>query len=166
MNPFDLAGLPLVPVCGLLLAVAALAVTFRCHRPRPSDGDVLPPPIRLPKSTAVTPTNRLGYLTTDPVNAATAEALAAECGLGLHVVGPRDLPWLEYQGADLVVDWDFIPEDYQARLLNGTGANVVAVHGYNLGDGVAGLLAGRGLVCGRLPDHAFFQELAGVARAA
>jgi hypothetical protein len=46
----------------------------------------------------------LGYLTTDPVNAATLEALAAQDGLEIRVVEPRDLPRLEGQRIDLVVD--------------------------------------------------------------
>jgi hypothetical protein len=111
-------------------------------------------------------TKRLRYLTTDCVNASTAEALAAHYGLALELVEPRDLPRLERERADLVVDWDGIPEDDRARLLNGTAVNLVAVHGYNLGDGLAGFLPRRGILCGRQLGHHLFRALAGPAGAA
>ena len=108
----------------------------------------------------------LGYLTTDSMNAATAEALAARYGLDLEVVEPRDLAQLEWQGVDFVLDWDFIPEDNQTGLLNSTAVNIVAVHGYNLGDGLAGFLPRRGIICSPRLDHYLFQALASPARAA
>jgi hypothetical protein len=41
-----------------------------------------------------------------------ALALAAKYGLDLAVVEPRDLPRLERERADVVVDWDGMPADY------------------------------------------------------
>lgn len=108
----------------------------------------------------------VGYLTTDPMHAATAEALAARYGLELEVVEPRDLPKLECQSVDFVLDWDFIPEDNRAQLLNSTAVNIVAVHGYNLGDGLASFLPRRGIICSRRLDQHLFQALASPARAA
>ena len=99
------------------------------------------------------------YLTTDPLNAATAESHAARHGLELKVVEPRDLPRLEQDRASVVVDWDFLPEDLRTYLLNGTAVQVVAFHGYDLGDSVAGFLPRRGILCGPRLDENFFQEL-------
>jgi hypothetical protein len=110
--------------------------------------------------------NLLGYLTTDSLNAATAETLAAKYGLDLEVVEPRDLRRLERERANLVIDWDCIPEDYQAKLLNGTTVNIVAIQGYNIGDALAGFLPRRGIICSPRLDHHLFQALAGPASAA
>jgi hypothetical protein len=114
----------------------------------------------------MTPMKLLGYLTTDSMNAATAEVLAARYGLKLEVVEPRDLPQLECQSVDFVLDWDFIPEDSQAELLNSTAVNIVAVHGYNLSDGLAGFLPRRGIICSPRLDCRLVQALASPARAA
>jgi len=108
----------------------------------------------------------LGYLTTDPVNATTAEALAAQHGVDLQIVEPRDLPRLEAERIDLVLDWDFIPEDYRAKLLNGTAVNVVAIHGYGLSDSLASFLPRRGILCGPRLDQHFLQALTGKDNAA
>src|SRR5262249_36889811 len=81
------------------------------------------------------PTMRLlGYLTSAPCNAAAAEALAAAHDMAVRIVEPRDLPRLEREPIDLVVDWDFSPADSRAKVLNGTAVNVVAVHGYGVSD--------------------------------
>jgi hypothetical protein len=103
----------------------------------------------------------LGYLTTDPVNAATAETLAARLGIALQIIEPRDLPWLECEPIDLVVDWDFIPEDYRARLLNGMAVNIVAIHGYGLSDSLASFLPRCGIFCGRRLDQQLMEALTG-----
>jgi len=109
------------------------------------------------------PWNRLRYLTIDPQNAATSEALAAKYHLDLEVVGPRDLPRLQQERADLVLDWDCLPPGDRARLLNGTTVNIVAIHGYNLGELLASFLPRRGILCTpRLDDH-LFQALAAAA---
>jgi hypothetical protein len=108
----------------------------------------------------------LGYITTDPVNATTAEALAAQHGVDFQIVEPRDLPRLEREPIDLVVDWDFIPEDYRARLLNSTALKVAAIHGYGISDSLASFLARRGIICSPRLDQHFFQALTGKDNAA
>ena len=100
------------------------------------------------------------YLTTDDVNAAASMDLADRHGLTLEIAEPRDLPRLEAERADLVVDWDYIPADYRAKLLNGTAVNVLAVHGYDLDDYLGAFLARRGILCGRLLDDHLFRALA------
>jgi hypothetical protein len=108
---------------------------------------------------------RLAYLTTDPCNAATAEALAATYRLELDIVEPRDLPRLEREQADLVLDWDALPPDYQSQLLNSAAVHVVAIHSYNLDDGLASFLPARGILCGRRLDDRFVEALTAAARA-
>src|SRR5262245_39133581 len=110
--------------------------------------------------------NKHFYLTIDQTNAARAESLANRFALALEVAEPRDLPRLERQGAKLVLDWDFLPQDYQDRLLNGTGADVVAVHGYNLPDALVSFLPRRGILCSRTLDEQLFEALARPASAA
>jgi hypothetical protein len=107
----------------------------------------------------------LAYLTTDPSNAATFEELAATHQLDLDIVEPRDLPRLEREQAALVLDWDVLPPDYQARLLNSAAIDVVAIHSYNLDDGLASFLPARGILCGRRLDEHFVQALTVAARA-
>jgi hypothetical protein len=108
----------------------------------------------------------LGYLTTNPQHAATAEALATQHGFDLEIVEPRELLRLEHEHADLVLDWDFLPEEYQKHLLNGTTVNIVAIHGYNLSDSLAAFLPRRGILCARRLDEQLFQALRGDADAA
>ena len=103
----------------------------------------------------------LGYLTTDPCNAAAAEALAAQHGMDLRIVEPRDLPRLEREPIDLVVDWDFTPVDARAQLLNGTAVNVVAVHGHGVSDSLASFLPRRGIVRSPRLDQHFLKALSG-----
>src|SRR5262245_6620199 len=106
------------------------------------------------------------YVTTDPLNAATAEALADKHGLDLEVAEPRDLPRLEREEARLVLDWDFLPEDHRTRLLNGTRAQVAAVHGHSLGEALSSFLPRRGVLCGTRLDARFLLALRGDASAA
>lgn len=108
----------------------------------------------------------LGYLTTDPVHGATAEALAAQHGLDLRVVEPRDLPRLEDEQIGLVVDWDFIPEEDRANLLNGTALKIVGIHGYGLSESLASFLPRRGILCSPRLDQHFMQALTGRGNAA
>ena len=46
------------------------------------------------------------------------------------------------------------------------GVHVVAIHGHNLGDGLAGFLPRRGILCSAHLDRHLFQGLAGDGRAA
>jgi hypothetical protein len=108
----------------------------------------------------------LGYFTTDPCNATTAKALAAQHGVDLQIVEPRDLPRLEDEPIDLIVDWDFIPEDDRVSLLNGTSLKIVGIHGYGLSDSLTRFLPRRGNVCSRRFDQHFLQALTGKDNAA
>jgi hypothetical protein len=103
----------------------------------------------------------LSYLTTHAVNADTATALAAMHGVDLEIVEPRDLPRLQCERAELIVDWDSMPDDYRAELQNGTGVKTVAIHGYDLDEGIAGFLPWQGIICSRRLDHHFFRTVAG-----
>ena len=112
----------------------------------------------------MTPPNLLAYLTTDPCNAAAIETLAAKEQLALEIVEPRDLPRLEREHADIVLDYDFLPPDDRARLLDSDAVRVVALHGYNLDDGLANFLPRRGVLCRRRLDDRFVQALTAAAR--
>jgi len=108
----------------------------------------------------------LGYMTTDPVNANTAQALAARHGLDLQVVEPRDLPRLKGERMDLVIDWDFIPEDCRAILRKNTAVNIVAIHGYDLDDSLALFLPLRGILFSPRLDQQLMKALTGMGDAA
>jgi hypothetical protein len=109
---------------------------------------------------------RLWYITPDTLfNGSAAAALAGSHGLALDIAEPRDLKRLEREQADVVIDWDGMPPDYRARLLNGTAVRVVAVHGFNVPDSVSGFLARRGVLISPRLGHAFFQALAAVRAA-
>ena len=103
----------------------------------------------------------LGYLTTHSVNAGGAAALAAMHGVDLEIVEPRDLVRLERERAELIVDWESMPDDYRAKLLNGTEVKIVAIHGYNLAEDIAGFLSRRGIICSRRLHHHLFRAVAG-----
>lgn len=113
----------------------------------------------------MSPSNPLGYLTTDPVNAADALALADACGLPLEIVEPRDLPRLEREQAALVLDWDYLDDD-RAKALTCPAVRIAGAHGYNIADSVAAFLGRRGAVCGRRLDFPFLAALADRAVAA
>lgn len=105
------------------------------------------------------------YLTIDATNAATAQELADRHAVPLNVAEPRDLSRLEREEARIVLDWDFLP-DYRAKLLNGSAAKVVALHGFQIPDSVASFLPRRGIIVSRRLDDYLFQALAGLAKAA
>jgi hypothetical protein len=106
-------------------------------------------------------TRQLSYMTTDPLNAATADQLALKYRLNLEVVEPRDLPLLEAHGADVILDWDFLPNDYRAKILNGMDLNVLAVHGRDLDEALSSFLPQRGIFCASRLDHHLFEALVG-----
>jgi hypothetical protein len=108
---------------------------------------------------------KLFYLTIDNLNAATAEALAAEHGFPLEVIEPRDLPGLG-EGAAVILDWDYLPEDVRSNLVESVAITLVAVHGHNLGDVLAGFLTKRNIACSSSLDRALFRSLAGTEAAA
>jgi hypothetical protein len=109
---------------------------------------------------------KLYYLTTDPVNASAAEGLAFAEELDLETAEPRDLPRLEREGGEVVLDWDFLPPEVRSHLLNGSAVQLVGVHGFQVGDSVASFLPPRGIVVSRHLDRAFVAALARRARAA
>ena len=106
------------------------------------------------------------YLTIDQVNAVTAEELADEHGVPLELVEPRDLPRLENENTRLIVDWDFLPDDYRDRVLTSPALHVVAIHGYNVPDSVAAFLPRRGILCFTKLGREMFRRLHGLAPAA
>lgn len=108
----------------------------------------------------------LYYVTTDETNASSALGLASAAGIHLEPAEPRDLPLLEREAARVVLDWDYLPADLRARLLNGTACRLAGVHGYQVGDSVGGFLAVRGIVVSRHLDEAFVAALADSASAA
>jgi hypothetical protein len=83
---------------------------------------------------------RIAYLCTDEVNLNLAEAMAAACGLTLCPLFPKDSPPDEEFDA-VLYDGDSWPADRLQEVLAELPAvrhpRVVAVRGYNLGDGQA-----------------------------
>jgi hypothetical protein len=102
----------------------------------------------------------LRYLTTDALNAATAEALAARYGLDFEVIEPRDLQRPECKTNNLLVDWDFVPQDYQEKLLNGRIADIVGIHGYHVAESDVSVLSCRGIIFSSRLDHHLLEALA------
>jgi hypothetical protein len=82
------------------------------------------------------------------VNVHLAEAMAAASGLTLCPLAPKDPPPDEQFDA-LIYDWDSWPARQQpeviAELLAGGLPRAVAVHGYNLEDGLAEALRLNGV---------------------
>jgi hypothetical protein len=109
---------------------------------------------------------QLYYLTTDEANASMAEPLVFAEGIHLEPADPRDLPRLRRKAAAVVLDWDHVPPETRAHLLNGFAGHLVGLHGYQISDSVAGFLPQRGIVVSRRLDQAFVAALAGPARAA
>ena len=105
-------------------------------------------------------TMKLYYLTTDPFNAQEAEGLASVEGIDLESAGPRDLPRLEREQAEVALDWDSLTPADRARLLKACTVQFVGVHGYNLHDSVAGFPPRLGVTYSRQLDPAFVAALA------
>jgi hypothetical protein len=86
---------------------------------------------------------RIAYWTTDEVNEDLAQELATESGDTLCPLAPKDWPAGGMYDAALY-DWDHLPAGFQQEvlrgLLHGPLPHAVALHGYNLGDGLAGAL--------------------------
>ena len=95
---------------------------------------------------------RIAYLTTDEVNEHLVEGLAAAYGLTLCPLAPKDPPPDEWFDA-VLCDWDSWPverrQELLAQLPAGRRPPVVAVHGYNLGDGQAKALRRHGIAIHR-----------------
>jgi len=106
------------------------------------------------------------YLTVDPLNAATAEELASDCGLAVELAEPRDLPRLESQNALLILDWDYLPPEDRDRVLTSSALQVVAIHGFTVTDSVTRFLLRRGALCYMQLGQEMFRGLAGLPAAA
>ncbi len=106
------------------------------------------------------------HLTVDPLNAATAEVLAAERGVWLEPAQPRDVLRLEKENALLIVDWDYLPKDDRDRVLASSALRVVAIHGFTLADSVVSFLRRRGVLCFKKLDPDMFRGLDGLMPAA
>ena len=91
---------------------------------------------------------------------AVVAALAAKFGLKIRIVEPRDLPLLAQEQADLIVDWDYLPDDCRKQLLNVAAFSIVAIHGYNINDDLAAFLVRGGIICPHWLDDKLFAELA------
>jgi hypothetical protein len=105
-------------------------------------------------------------MTTDSVNAETAEKLAAQCGFDLEIVEPRDLTRMEREQAPVVVDWDFVPGEQHARILSGAAGRILGVHGYNLGEDLTRFLPRRRIAYRPKLDVKLFRTVVSVAKAA
>ena len=104
------------------------------------------------------------YFSTDHDNAVAAGNMGLSYGLNIEHAEPRDLPKLESRQCGVIMDWDFVPADYRARLLNGSPAKVVAVHGYQIPDSVGSLLAERrNIIVSRKLNNEFVRAVAGNA---
>jgi hypothetical protein len=91
---------------------------------------------------------RIAYLTTDEVNEQRAQQMAADCGITLCSLAPKDAPPNgEYDA--VLYDWDYWPAGSQrevlAELLSGPLTHPVALHGYNLQDAQAEALPRHGV---------------------
>jgi hypothetical protein len=84
----------------------------------------------------------------------------------LEVVGPRDLSRLEREQVELILDWNFIPEEERQSLLKSTSVNVLGVHGFSFSEALAGFLSRRGSVCSTRLDKCFFDALDATSNAA
>src|SRR5260370_29242832 len=111
-------------------------------------------------------TMKLYYLTADGMNANTAEALASAERINLEPAEPRDLPRLEREEAEVVLDCDYLPPEDRDHLLNGSAVQVVGVHGFQVADSVASFLPRQGVVVSRHLDQALVAAPAGPSRAA
>jgi hypothetical protein len=90
----------------------------------------------------------IAYLTLDEVNADLALRLAAEVGTALCALVPREaLPGVPFDA--LLYDWDSLPaerrEGVLAELLGNPLPCPVAVHGYNLDEGLGEELSQKGV---------------------
>jgi hypothetical protein len=105
---------------------------------------------------------RCAYLTLDEVNEELAEKLAAQAGLELQVVYPRD-DLLAGQFDTLLVDFDSLPPGYRKAVLSdlliGKVAELGALHSYHLRPRDARALRRRGVIVVRRLETEIFHRL-------
>jgi hypothetical protein len=104
----------------------------------------------------------IAYLTLDEVNADLALRLAAEGGTALCALVPREaLPGVPFDA--LLYDWDSLPAERRdgvlAELLGGPLPCPVAVHGYNLDEGLGEELSQKGVAVYRQLGPEVFVQL-------
>src|SRR5262245_44837735 len=104
----------------------------------------------------------IAYLTLDEVNQDLAEQLAEGCGITLHLLTFQETPLGEAFDA-VVFDWDSLPASdrtrIQAELLAGPLPCPVAVHRYNVAEGLAAELGQNGVVVHRCLGPGVFAQL-------
>ena len=99
----------------------------------------------------------LAYLTTDLVNASTVESFASQHCIPVQTIEPRDLTKLDFSHFDLILDWDYIPDEIRVWLMRTAELKVVAIHGYGVSDSLAGFLPRRGVFYSpKLTQHFLF----------
>jgi hypothetical protein len=110
----------------------------------------------------------VAYLTTDEVNASLAGKFAAACGLELFLVHPNGTAPVD--GARAVVyDLDFLPQSHAASLAAWASPGrspALAVHGYNIDEGLARRLRSAGVVVARRLTSTLFERLHAVLQQA
>jgi hypothetical protein len=109
------------------------------------------------------------YMTTDEVNQNQALQLAAECGIDLRVLWPKDPP-PDGQFDALVYDLDFWPEwrrqQVLASLLAGEQPHLTGVHSYALDEKHTELLRTKGVLVYRRLERDLFVKLRALAASA
>jgi hypothetical protein len=111
---------------------------------------------------------RIAYLTTDEVNLRLAQAMAADYGLIVCPLDPRDPPPNGEFDA-VLYDWDYWPAPQQCEVLTelraGRLPHAMAVHGYNLGADHAQALLRHTVAVYRRLQPRVFRSLRQAARA-
>jgi hypothetical protein len=107
----------------------------------------------------------IAYLTTDETNQAVAVQLAAESGVTLHAVAPKNVVPLECFDA-VLYDIDYLPDALRATILAelqaGPSLPPRAVHSFNLEEDQEAALRRNGVVVLRRLQREMFLHLSGV----
>jgi hypothetical protein len=104
----------------------------------------------------------IAYLSTDEVNQDLALRLCEDGGAMLYLLTFQEIP-VNGSFDAVVYDWDYLPAelrpDTQAHLLTGPLAYPVAVHGYNLDEGLIDALRRNGVAVHRRLEADVFASL-------
>ena len=103
------------------------------------------------------------FATHNPDNAREAEDRGPLYGIHIEAVDCRDIPRLEQEEAQVILDWHYLPDDYRDRLINGSAVRVVGIRGYDVAG--ADFLTRRGTIISADLDD-LFAALAGARPAA